>query len=87
MNIKIINIDKVVKKINKFFEIFLILGKKKSKIYNGVYYFFRKKIFYFGNVLFLEFVFLDNLCFVIYINIGLSIFDSYIYLNLYILKY
>lgn len=87
MNIKIINTDKTVKKINKSLEIFSISGKKKSKTHNGVYYFFRKKIFHFGNVLFLEFVSLDNSCFVIYINTGSSTSDSHIYLNLYILKY
>lgn len=48
--------------------------------------FLRKKRLHFGNVLFLEFVSLDNSRFVIYINVESSTSGGHIYLNLYILK-
>lgn len=65
-NIKIINTNKAVKKINKSLEIFSISGKTKGKSDNEVYYL--NLVFHFGDVLFLEFVSLDISCFLFYIN-------------------
>lgn len=51
------------------------------------YILLKKMIFHFGDVLFLEFVSLDNSCLLFYINTGLNTSGSHIYLNLYILRY
>lgn len=67
-------------------QIFSILGKNKGRSHDGVYI-TKKMIFHFGDVLFLEFVSLDNSCLLFYINTGLNTSGSHIYLNLYILRY